>query len=87
MDPRLVEDCAIAADTFLRIYDTSKPLDPTAAAQAFAAIFGAQGWIRKRRATVESDEIDPQAVLDRVPSVFATASEVVEREPESGGGS
>jgi hypothetical protein len=84
MDPRLVDDCKQIGRNILSIVDGSRGVDPEWLCCAVASSLGAMGWIRKRRAAVEADEIDTQAVLDRNPVVYARG-EIVEREPEGQG--
>jgi hypothetical protein len=84
MDPRLVDDCKQIGRDILSIVDGSRGVDPEWLCCAVASSLGAMGWIRKRRAAVEPDEIDTQSVLDRNPVVYARG-EVVEREPEGQG--
>jgi len=82
MDPRFVDDCKEVGREMLKGIDCRRGVDPEWLAVAVGSFLGARGWIRKRRATIEPDEIDAKAVLDRNPVVYATA-EIVGGEPES----
>jgi len=84
MDPRIVDDCKQIGRDILSIVDGSRGVDTEWLCCAVASSLGAMGWIRKRRATVEPDEIDTKAVLDRNPVVYAKG-EVVGGEPEGQG--
>ena len=87
MDPRVVACAEAAADSFMDTFDTSKGADPHVAFRYAAAFLGADGWIRKRRATVEPDEIDPEAVKARCgPVVQVEAASVTDNlKPEQEG--
>jgi len=87
MDPRVVASAHRHADAFMKIMDTSKGADPHVFAAAIAAGLGADGWVRKRRATVEPDEIDAESVKARCgPAVMVEGAEVQDNlKPEQEG--
>jgi len=87
MDPRVVASAHRGADAFMEVMDTSKGVDPHVFAAAIAAVMGSDGWIRKRQAAVEHDEIDPEAVKARCgPVVQVEAASVTDNlKPEQEG--
>jgi len=87
MDPRVIALMDQAAEDYMSMRDTERGVPPHEPFRTAAARLGAAGWLRKRPATVEHDEIDPEAVKARCgPVVQVEAASVTDNlKPEQEG--